>query len=244
MIFSSQMWYSKKEDRRREIFDNYGDYIRIDKCYASLAERDAIFIKETIDSEGISRRNAISLGVAKDALEIEWAKYYDGKTEPVKFRKQYSLLFPATILGSLCITYLFEGLPFYFLSQQSPIIPFIISLLGRTVAAYYIVIYITTNLDPTAEEFAYSYRNKNQSGVFLNKRVKTKLFMVCAGIIGLPSFYLVSFFLSYSEELGSPSSLFVYDNLSITILLLDIVRISILLLVAYRIRFEVYGHQP
>jgi len=78
MSFHLEPWLSKDQNDRRHVFDDYGDYKRIDNFYKRLKERDNELSNKNIDHEELKRYNDECLVSAINTIEkVNWTDYED-----------------------------------------------------------------------------------------------------------------------------------------------------------------------
>lgn len=234
-IFTSEIWESKDNQIRRQIFGNYEDYNKIDELYVGLKKRDSVLSQKNIGNELIKKCNKSCLWLAIHALKnIDWTRYLDIGHK----RTRFILTIVAAILSSFVIFSVFEIFRIYFFfhvpgisSQYSSIIYDILSVIGRSIVAFFVAKEIINF------HWSYNYKidfEKNDIvfNIALPKYGLTKLFVFAVLIMGVPLSYII-------ESHLEPGSNLLYEYVTF-LLALDIARMLILIFIVPR--FLIKGH--
>jgi hypothetical protein len=234
-IFTFEIWESKDNQIRRQIFGNYEDYNKIDELYVGLKKRDSVLSQKNIGNELIKKCNKSCLWLAIHALKnIDWTRYLDIGHK----RTRFILTIVAAILSSFVIFSVFEIFRIYFFfhvpgmnSQHSSIIYDILSVIGRSIVAFFVAKEIINF------HWSYNYKidfEKNDIvfNIALPKYGLTKLFVFAVLIMGVPLSYII-------ESHLEPGSNLLYEYVTF-LLALDIARMLILIFIVPR--FLIKGH--
>lgn len=234
IILSNKLWYSKDDETRREIFNNHEDYRKIDEFYNTIKQRDITFRSNNIGNNALKEFNKKCVDLANIARDIAWTRYYISE-------HQYSvnqpiLIVPILILGSLLITYVCEGLPFYFFTYgygyEDPSalsFTFLISLITRSISAYFIIRTAIRTFSSFFMQDAERNASYPSSSFYLSRYKRIEIIALSIGIMGVPSFGIIQFFISYNIFFSNYETVsFINANFPVFILLSDIARIFLL----------------
>ena len=235
-IFTSEIWESKDNQIRRQIFGNYEDYNKIDEFYIGLKKRDSVLSEKNIGNELIEKCNKSCLWLAIHGLKnIDWTRYLDIGHK----RTRLVLTILAAILSSFIIFSIFEIFRIYFFfhvydinSQYGGVIYDILSIIGRSIVAFFVAKEIINF------HWSYNYeidfeKNDIVFNIYLPKYGLTKLFVLAIPIMGVSLYSIIR------ESHLEPGSHFVYEYVTF-LLILDIARMLILIFIVPR--FLITGH--
>ena len=153
-IFNSKLWDSKGINERREIFNNYDDYKKIENFYDCVDRRHSAFLQKDINNEMIERYNNECLNSADAVSQIDWKKY---GINTMSINRSSTIA--KVLIGSLLVTYACQGGLFYFYSVYgitglySSEFFLIILFLSRGIVSFLVLIPIlrTSNLVYSAQ---------------------------------------------------------------------------------------------
>jgi hypothetical protein len=244
IILSSKLWDSKADDIRRQIFNNHEDYRKIDELYSAIKQRDANFQSNNINNNALQESNKGCVDLARIARGITWIRYYVSATKHLV--NQPILIVPILVLGSLFITYVCEGLPFFFLTYGYDYenlgalsFAFLISLVIRSISAYFIIRTTIRTFRSFYIHEAEPGASNQPSSFYLNRFKRIEIIALTIGIMGVPSYAIIHFFISYNVFFNNYETVsFIYANFPVFILLSDIVRIFLLAFSVRRLLFR------
>ena len=236
-IFTAEIWESKDDKTRRQIFGNYEDYNKIDEFYIELKNRDSFLSQKNISNDLIKKYNKSCLWLAIHVLRnIDWTRYLDIGHK----RTRVVLTILAVILASFLIYTVTEIFRLYFFfhipginEQYSSIINDILSALIRSIVTFFVAMEIIN--------FYWSYdykvdpkKNDVVINIVLPKYGLTKLFIFTILIMGVSISYIIRGFIDIE-----PSSNFTYQYFTF-LLTSDIARMLILIFIVPRFLIKRY----
>jgi Short C-terminal domain len=236
-IFTSEIWESKDDQIRRQIFSNYEDYNKVDEFYVELKKRDSILSQKNISNDLVKKYNRSCLWLAIYVLRnIDWTRYLDIGHK----RTRLALTISVAILSSFLIFIVFEVFRIYLFfhipginEQYSSITYDVFSLIARSVVAFFLAREIINFYWKYNYEFD-TEKNNIVFNIALHEYGLIKLFVFSLLIMGVPLFSIIreSHFL---EERSN----FAYEYFTF-LLISDIARMLILILIIPR--FLIKGH--
>jgi hypothetical protein len=204
-IFNSKLWDSKGINERREIFNNYDDYKKIEHFYDRIDRRHSAFLQKDINDDLIEKHNKECLSSADVVTQIDWRRYGIDKFSISKTNTIVKVL-----LGSVFLTYACESGFYFFFSEYSlytifgnaatlAFLVLLFSLRGSVSFLISILILRTSNL----------IYNVNSDGGKINmlqivrstRLGLAKLLFASVTIMGVSILFVVPFSVEYLEEL-------------------------------------------
>jgi hypothetical protein len=227
-IFTSEIWDSKDDKMRRQIFRNYEDYNKIDEFYIGLNKRDSVLSQKNISNDLIKEYNKSCFWLAIHVLKnIDWTRYLDIGHK----RTRLVLTILAVILASFFIFTVSEIFRLYFFIPITGIYD-ILSAIIRSIVTFFLAIEIIN--------FYWSYDYKvdpNNNDIVLNIALPTyrltKLFIFIILIMGVSIGYIIR------ESHIQPSSSFAYEYFAL-LLISYIARMCILIFIMPRFLIKRY----
>jgi hypothetical protein len=227
-IFTSEIWDSKDDKMRRQIFRNYEDYNKIDEFYIGLNKRDSVLSQKNISNDLIKEYNKSCLWLAIHVLKnIDWTRYLDIGHK----RTRVVLTILAIILASFFIFTVSEIFRLYFFIPSTGIYD-ILSGTIRSIVTFFLAIEIIN--------FYWSYDYKvdpKNNDIVLNIALPTyrltKLFIFIILIMGVSIGYIIR------ESHIQPSSSFAYEYFGL-LLISYIARMLILIFIIPRFLLKRY----
>ena len=236
-IFTSEIWESKDDRIRRQIFSNYEDYNKVDEFYVELKKRDSVLSQKNISNDLVKKYNRSCLWLDIYVLRnIEWTRYLDSGHK----RTRLALTISVAVLSSFLIFIVFEVFRIYLFlhipginEQYSSITYDVFSLIVRSVVAFFLAREIINFYWKYNYEFD-TEKNDIVFNIALHEYGLIKLFVFSLLIMGVPLFSIIreSHFL---EERSN----FAYEYFTF-LLISDIARMLILILIIPR--FLIKGH--
>jgi hypothetical protein len=233
-IFSYSGWNSIDNESKRQIFSDHRDYNLISKFYTKLMQRDSDFSQEETSDLALKNLNQECLSIVDYALKnINWKKYHTISHN----RLHIILSIVATLFSALAIFFIFEVLRLLsFLPYQSLVEPYYgiyyaLPLVTRGIVAFFlareIIIFQSSSvydISSNNDTISYIYLSSTNHGLI-------KLLAFSFLIMGVPLF-LLGTQLQYTGRSDIAYQFF------ITILVIDVIRMSILSFIIPRYAFK------
>ena len=218
-IFPCKLWGSVSSDVKRELFDNYDDYNRINRFYEELKIRDTLL---SANSDTFRFSNKELLQISDELLrKIRWARYQVIHFSVPVAKTVFSAV--AMVFAQLMILLFLPSLLLNVVSNGI----MAITILSITFIAVAVFVYALLEIIlGTRSTF---YKSK-RSHFMLNLRrtMKIRLFVLCLIIVAVPSFF--------GLILGFPELPNLLDPLSSSTIIAILQIAAVFLLVLYASR--------
>ena len=171
-IFPCNVWYSAPSDLKRQIFDNYDDYISINNFYEELEIRDSLL---TAKSEAFRFDNKELLRVSDDILrKINWLKYR---------MVHFSVPIARTVLSALAVAFCEYLLSISFIVNFGPTFWILMMFPAMTITGAVIAFTLLAKILNIQSIF--SKRESSQVKLALPRHMKNRLFVLCLIVGGI-----------------------------------------------------------
>jgi YVTN family beta-propeller protein len=126
-FFSSRTWDSILSNQvKRRLFDNPEHYKLVEDFYMELKKRNVEWSQKRIDFLKLKEYNENCFYLARNALNIDWTKYYE--THNIDWILNHFFFLPFIIGSSVFILYIFEIFPLSLIFPSLIILPYDVTL--------------------------------------------------------------------------------------------------------------------
>jgi hypothetical protein len=220
-IFPCKLWGSVSSDVKRELFDNYDDYNRINRFYEELKIRDTLL---SANSDTFRFSNKELLQISDELLrKIRWAKYQVIHFSVPVAKTVFSAV--AMVFAQLMILLFLPSL----LNDVSSGIMAIMAITILSITFIAVAVFAYALLEIILGTRSTFYKSK-RSHFMLNlpRTMKIRLFVLCLIIVAVPSFFGLT--------LGFPELPNLLDPLSSSTIIAILQIAAVFLLVLYASR--------